>query len=262
MEDIFRVIRRTGHSRMVVKIVQEAVQKMATPDVQADPVKMGEFYEAIRKQIETTLTTLNPEDSVVLYDSAEIDTISSAGDKADYSAILDTMNGLLASSLKTMPSMLGMRITGSQSLSNTESLTFLKLVEGIRRPVESVMSRALTLAVRLTAGTDSYVKFKFNSVELRPEAELSAHRAVLQQDVMRKLSLGYISDDEAAHMLGMFPRAPGAPDLSGTMFLDHAAPTTQPKDMVTAQDGAAQKSNNEGTSNGPPTSQGSGSKKG
>lgn len=262
LEDIFRVIRRTGHSRMVVKIVQESVQKMATPDVQTDPVKMGAFFEEVRTQIEKTLSNLNPEDAVVLYDSAEIDSLSVAGDKADYTAILDTMNGLLASSLKTMPSMLGMRITGSQSLSNTESLTFLKMVAGVRTPVETIMSRAMTLAVRLTAGVDSYVKFKFNSVELRPEAELSAHRAVVQQDIMRKLSLGYITDDEAAHLLDMFPRAPGAPNLSGTGFMDPSGQATQPKDMTTAQDGAQQTSMNQGTSNGPAKSNGGGNPNG
>jgi hypothetical protein len=262
MEDIFRVIRRTGHSRMVVKVVQEAVQKMATPDVQADSVKMATFFNDVRTQIENTLSNLNPEDAVVLYDSAEIDSLSSAGDKADYTAILDTMNGMLASSLKTMPSMLGFRITGSQSLSNTESLTFLKFVEGIRRPVETVMSRALTLAVRLTAGTDSYVKFEFDSIELRPEGEMSAHKSVMQQEIMRKLSLGYLTDDEAAHMMGSFPRAPGAPNLSGTGFMPGTAEQVQPKDMTTAQDGAAQKSNNEGTSNGPAKSNGGGNPKG
>lgn len=262
LEDIFRVIRRTGHTRLVVKIVQEAVAKSAQTEVRTDPVKMAKFYEDTRKQIETTLNNLNPEDAVVLYDSAEIDTISAAGDKADYSSVLDTMNGMLASSLKNMPSMLGMRISGSQSLSNTESLTFLKLVEGVRRPVEAVMSRALTLAVRLTAGTDSYVKFTFNSVELRPEAELSAHRSVVQQNVMRKLSMGYLTDDEAAHALDVFPRSPNAPDLSGTMFMDMTKDTTQPKDMTTAQDGAQQTSMNEGTSKGPSKSNGGGSPKG
>lgn len=138
----------------------------------------------------------------------------------------------------------------------------LQMVAGIRRPVEAVMSRALTLAIRLLTGVDSYVKFTFNSVELRPEAELSAHRSVIAQNVMRQLSLGYLTDDEAAHKLGAFPRAPGAPNLSGTGFMDVNQQTTQPKDMTTDKDGAQQKSQNEGTSNGPSKSNGGGSPKG
>ena len=220
MEDIFRVIRRTGHTRMVVKIIQASVENMASPEVRDDPAKMADFFESVRVELEKNISALDPQDAVVTYDNVEMDSMGTAGDKADYSAVLDTMNGMLASSLKTMPSMLGMRMAGSQSLSNTESLTFLKLVQGIRLPIETVLSRTLTLAVRLVAGVDSYVKFEFNPVEIRPEAELSAHRAVLMQDIMRKLSLGYLTDDEAAHKLGMFPRAPGAPNLSGTQFMN------------------------------------------
>ena len=261
LEDIFRVIRRTGHTRMVVKIVQESVMKMADPDTLADATKLAAFFDTTRKQIETLLADLNPEDAVVMYDSAEIDSISSAGDKADYASMLDTLSGMLASALKTMPSVLGMRIGGSQSLSNTESLVFLKMVEGLRRPVETVMSRAITLAVRLVAGTDSYVKFQFKPVDLRPESELSAHRSVDFQNIMRKLSAGYLTDDEAAHLTGTFPRAPGAPNRSGTGFMDKTD-STQPKDMVTDKDGAQAKNLNEGTANGSATSNGGGNPNG
>ena len=242
IEDIFKVLRRAGHSRTVVKILQEAVQKAAPSDVRSDPAKLQAFLENTRKAIETSLTKLNPDDAIVHYDSAEVSNLATKGEKGDYSAILETMSGMLASSLKSMPSMLGMRLGGSQSLSNTESLTFLKMVEGIRRPVETVMSRALTLAVRVSTGMDVYVGFKFNPVELRPEAELSAHRSVEQQRVMRMLSMGYYSDDEAAHILGAFPRASGAPDLSGTMFMDKAtASPSEPDATSTVNEGAQQK---------------------
>lgn len=30
--------------------------------------------------------------------------------------------------------------------------------------------------------------------------------------------MGWVTDDEAAHILGYGPRAPGAPNLSGTLF--------------------------------------------
>lgn len=255
LEDIFKVLRRTGHTRLVVSIVQEAVQKMAPAEVQQDPVKMTQFFESTRAQIESLLQGLEPDEAIVSYDSASIDTVTSSGDKADYANILETLSGMLASSLKSMPSILGMRIGGSQSLSNTESLVFLKMVEGVRRPVETVMSRALTLAVRLAVGTDSYIKFTFNPVELRPKSELSAHESVNNQNVLRKLSLGQVTDDEAAFLMGSFPRAPGAPDMSGTLFMDSAG-ATNPKDMTTAQDGAQQKSMASGNNDNPPANGG------
>lgn len=262
MEDIIRVIRRTGHTRLVAKILQEAVQNNAPPEARDDPNAMAKYFESVRTEVEGVLKKLNPEDAIVAYDSVEIDSITAAGDKADYSAIIESFNGMLASSLKSMPSVLGMRMAGSQSLSNTESLLFLILAAGMRKPVETVMSRILTLAVRLAAGTDSYVKFKFKPIELRTDAELSAHRSVDLQTIMRKLSSGWLTDDEAAHLMGNFPRAPGSPNLSGTGFMDQNAATTQPKDMTTAQDGAQQKSGNAGNSNGPANPNGGGNPKG
>ena len=261
IEDIFKVIRRTGHTRLVVKILQEAIQKLAPPEVADDPNKMTQFYADVRTEVETTLKNLNPEDALVLYDTAEVSSASSAGDKADYSAILDTMSGMLASSLKTMPSILGMRIGGSQSLSNTESMVFLKLVEGIRTPVETVLSRALTLALRLTTGADCYVHFRFNPIELRSPGELSAHKSVELQTTLRQLSMGWLSDDQAAHLTNNFPRSPDAQDVSGTGFMDSAA-ATQPKDMQTNQDGAQQGAMNENKKKGAKKSNGGGSPNG
>jgi len=262
LEDIFKVVRRSGHTRIVVKVLQDAIKRIAPLETQNDPVKMAAFFDTVRTDIEKVLNDLNPEDALVLFDTAEATSISAKGDKADYASLLETMSGMLACSLKTMPSVLGMRIGGSQSLSNTESLVFLKLVEGARVPVETVMSRALTLGVRLLAGTDSYVKFEFNSVELRPDAELSAHRSVDQQNILRKLSLGQISDDEAAHLQGCFPRPPGAPNLSGTGFMSETSVVTQPKDMQTNKDGSQQSTMNESPKKGAPKSNGGGNPNG
>ena len=268
LEDVFKVIRRAGHSRLVAKLLQEAVQQMADPETQNDPEKMAQFFETVRKQVQDTLSQLGPDDALVTYDTVEIDAISAKGEKADYTAILETMSGMLASSLKSMPSMLGMRGAGSQSLSNTESLTFLKMVAGIRTPVETVMSRALTLATRLAGGSDSYVEFRFKSLELRTDSELSAHRAVLFQDCMRKLSIGYYTDDECAHALDMFPRSPGAPNLSGTLFMGELTggagdvPLTLPKDLASAGQGPQEKSGTSGNKKGIPNPSGGGNPNG
>lgn len=268
LEDVFKVIRRAGHSRLVAKLLQEAVQNMADPETQNDPEKMAQFFENVRKQVQDTLSQLGPDDALVTYDTVEVASISSKGEKADYTAILETMAGMLASSLKSMPSILGMRSQGSQSLSNTESLVFLKMCAGIRTPVETVMSRALTLATRLAGGVDAYVEFRFKPIELRTESELSAHKAVLYQDVMRKLSMGFYTMDEAAHALDMFPRGVSTVDLAGKLFMGELTgsagdPGIQPKDMVTQNDGAQQKSGNAGTkTSGIPPANGGGNPKG
>ncbi len=256
LESIWRVIRKSGHSRITAQIIEEKAKASAPPDVLADPKKMEAYLEKLRETIENVLSGTSPEDALVYFDSVDMQLMSAKGEKSDYTGLLDSYSGQLATSLKSMPSVLGVRLQGSQSLSNTESLIFIKNVAGIRTPVETVMSRALTLSTRLYAGTDSYVKFRFNPIELRPEAELSAHRSVDQQRVMRLLSIGMLSDEEAAHQLGTFPLPDGYQNLSGTFFMDAASDEAKPKDVDNT--GGQQRVLGEGTKSGSPNSSGGG----
>jgi hypothetical protein len=260
LEDVYRILRKSGHSRMVVKILQAEAKKGAPPEAQNDPKAMQTYLEGIRTQIETILSGLEPEEALVMYDTAEVSVLGQKGEKSDYTGLMDAFSGMLATSLKSMPSTLGLRISGSQSLSNTESLVFLKMVRMIQRPVETVISRALTLSTRLLAGTDSYIKFKFNAVDIRPESELSAHRSVDTQNILRKLSLGFISDEEASHLLGTGPLPAGFIPLSGTRFME-ANDATQPKDMNDTN-GPQERALAEGTENGSATSNGGGNPEG
>jgi len=260
IEDVYRLLRKSGHSRMVVTLIQEEVNKGIPPDIMDDPAKVQSYLEQVRSQVETLISGLEPDEAVVTFDSANIQILKTAGEKADYTALMDNFSGMLATSLKSMPSTLGLRISGSQSLSNTESLIFLKMVTAIQVPVEVIMSRIFTLSTRLLTGTDGYVKFKFKPVDLRPESELSAHRSVDTQNTLRKLSLGFLTDEEAAHLLGTGPRAPGSPPLSGTMFMDAAGNNdVAPKDAT--GDGAQERTLSEGTKGGSATSSGGGSDK-
>jgi len=251
LEDLSRVLRRSGHSRLVVKLLQESVKQSMPVDVQSDPAKMAEFFNSTRRDVELLLNKLEPEDALVAYDTVEVDMLSAKGDKADYTALLEILGSMMASSLKSMSSVLGLG-TGSQNLATTEALVYLKMVRSIQVPVETVMSRAITLNTRLLTGTDSYCLFKFKPINIRPESELSAHESVMFQAELQKLSLGLYTDEEFAHKVGTGPRAPGAPKLSGTLFMHQSA--TQPKDMQLNTDGQA-RNLNEGTSQGSPVSQ-------
>lgn len=218
VEDVRKVIRRSGHSRLTVKLDAAKVKASAPPEVQTDPAKLAAYLESVRDQVETLLAEIEPDDALVYFDSAEAELLNSqVGGQADYTPLLKSLAGILATSLKVPPSILGLRLEGSQSLSNTESLVFLKVVESLHQPVETVLSRAITLAVRLL-GQNAYALVRFNNVDFRPASELEAFSIMHQQRILEQLSLGFITDDEAAFLLKTGPRSPTAPPLSGTMF--------------------------------------------
>jgi len=234
IEDMRRVQRRGGHSRLIVTLDAEKVAAAATQEVRSDPDLLRKFMESVRTDVEDVVKAMEPEDALIAYDSVHTELLSSENFKAEYSDLVTAISGMLATSLKSHPSILGLRMGGSQSLSNTESLIFLKNAKAIQRPVEDVFSRALTLAARLF-GADIYVKFEFLPINLRPEDELEAFKTMKQQRVLELLSFGFITDEEAAQQMGTGPRSPTAPPLSGTLFelknnrANEASPNADPQ---------------------------------
>lgn len=217
VEDMRRVVRQTGQPRLLLKLNYEQVRASAPPEVQQDPEKLKSYIETFRSEVESEVKNLAPEDALVYYDLVEVDTAETVGEKSDYKDLLDALSGLTASSLKSNPSILGLRIGGSQNVASTESMLFAQVAEVLQSPVEEVFSRALTMAVRLL-GVDVYVKFQFMPIDLRPKHELAGHKAIEQANILELLSTGRITDDEAQFMLGLGPLPEGAPELSGTFF--------------------------------------------
>lgn len=222
IEDMRRVVRRTGHTRLVAQINAEQVREAAPEKAKQSEEQMRAHMEQVRTELQTIISNMEPEDALVVYDVAEVEDISAKGQKADYTELMQTLSGMAATSLKSHPSILGLRIEGSQSLSNTESLVFLQVAKAAQKAVATFMSRALTLATRLY-GPDVYVKSRFAPVNLRPEDELEAFRVMRQDRILDQLSLGLITDEEAREELDLPPMLPGMPRLSGTMFRDKSA---------------------------------------
>lgn len=216
-EDAWRVVTRAGMSRLVVKLAYDKVVASAAPEVRNDPAKLSAYLEEVRTVHETVLSDLSPDDALVVFDLAEVEALKVTGEKADLAELLTQMAGLVATALKSNPSALGLRVGGSQNTGSVESMLATKTARLFQKPVEEVLSRALTLACRLY-GVDVYVELTFGEIDLRPMTELEAHLAIKQNRVLELLSLGRVTDDEAQAMLGLGSLPPQAEQLAGTGF--------------------------------------------
>lgn len=221
IDSMRRVVNRTGHSRLVITLDAEKVKASATEEVQSDENKLMKYMSDVQTQVQRSVGQLNPEDSVVVFDSMEVDVKDIGGEKSDYVPLMQQVSNMQATSLKAPPSILGIRSEGSQSLANSETLVYLKIAKAIQGPVIDLLSRALTLAVRLL-GVQGYVKFEMDPIELRPDSEREAYKMTKQQRILSQLSLGMISDEHACLQLNVPYRTEMAP-LSGTRFLDKGA---------------------------------------
>lgn len=220
MNDIRRVVRKAIHPRVDVTIDEEKFRKLVPPEISADAEKMMAWMDAVISNLEGKINGLEPEDALVHFDTIGLEVVDHGNTNLsqEYAVLQGMADAKLASGAKVMPTVLGQG-KGTSNTASAETLMFMKYVEGtVWGKLNEMWSKMLTLGVRLL-GHDVYVEFTFNPIDLRPENELEAFKAMRQSRLMEQLSLGFITDEEAAIALtGHLPPA-GFKTLSGTMFM-------------------------------------------
>ena len=224
--DINRIISKVIHPRQKVKIDEEALRKHLSPEAQVDENVANAELNAIISSIESKINGLRPEDALVFLSSLDfvIENSSNSGLSSEYEVLQNIANARMSTGSKTNGTVLGFA-SGSSNIASSEILLFMKSATGaVKTPLEEFWSRAFTLSTRLF-GLDVVVEFKYNAIDLRPEAELVAFQQTKQMIILEQLSLGLISDEVASLQLtGKLPD-PGMKPLSGTGFRTNANPS-------------------------------------
>jgi hypothetical protein len=224
MNDVRRVVRKAIHPRATVTIDHEKFLKTLPQDVTTDEAKLRAHMAQVVSDIEAQINGLNPEDVLVLFDTLgfEIENGGNTNLSEEYKAVQGMADSRVVAGSKTMPTVLG-KSNGTSNVASTESMLFVKYVEGaVWGKLNEMFSKIFTLALRLL-GHDVYVTFTFDAIDLRPESELEAFKAMKQSRLLEQLSLGMISDEEASIKLtGHLPPTTMKP-LSGTGFFNAKA---------------------------------------
>ena len=217
INDLRRAFSKANLPRPTAKILLEKIKDDIPQEIRVDPAKFKTYMDNILSDIRSTMNDLRPEDALVYYDIIEVNHLS-AGNISSHNAVKEhkeLLNGKVASGLQTLPAVLGRGTTSTTS--STESMLYLRAVEGIQEKLNHMFSSHLTVGVRLL-GHDCYVEFAYEAPELRPKLESENFRAMKQSRVLEQLSLGMISDEEASIALtGGLPSG-NYTILSGTMF--------------------------------------------
>lgn len=229
MADLQRVVRRSVYPRMEVTVDEESIRKYAPAKAQHDPQEMDKYLDEVIGTVEDAINNLNPEDAVVHQNSIKVQMLTNGNISLsrEWETLENMTNAKTATGAKVLPAILGHNV-GSSNIASTETLLFMKNVEGsVQLKLNEIYSRALTLAVRLF-GLDCYVEFWYDDINLRPESELEAFKAMKQSRVLELLSLGIITDEDASLELTGYLPAATMPPLSGTMFKSANASTLNP----------------------------------
>lgn len=238
-DDVRRVLKRAVHPRFTGTIDAEKVKKNCPPEIANDPEKFSAYMSSVLSAIEGVVNGLNPEDALVAFDTVEWNYVQGGHDPSQIiERIQKVLNGKLAAGAKTLPVVLGHG--GTSNTSSTESLLYIKTADMLRRKLNEVYSRALTVAIRIM-GVEGYVEFRYADIELRPESELAAFRAMTTSNTLQLLSLGFITDEEAAVTLTGHVTPAGFKPLSGTGFYSSNAAGSQIADTSASNTSAMER---------------------
>lgn len=245
VNDLYRIMRKTGYPRMHIKVVEEVLRKNAPADARADENQMNLWMQQRLQEISTAVSTLSVDQAFVHSDAVEPGMMNekSAGVALDIKPMIETLNAQNQAGLKTMATIIGRGEAGVNTAS-VESRIFSMHADALNAPISAFMSDVLTLALRLS-GSTSRVEFGFDKVELRTELETEPQKTMKQNRLLMLLSEGVITDDDFHIEMFGRPKPAAVAELSGTKFMTPTKTADTPDGTATADpSGDAQQQSN------------------
>lgn len=241
MNNLRGAIYRTLNPRLMATIVEDKIKASCPPEIVNDPEAYAAFCTNVVESINTMLSDLTPDDALASFDSVTYSVLGEKG-SSNITDALSTMQKLVESKVaagaKTMPAVMGRDSAGGAA--STTAMLFLKNADVIRRKLNLLYSRALTVGCRLMA-QDVVVEFKYAELDLRPSSELEAYKSMQQSRILELLSIGFLTDESACIQLtGNLP-PDGFTPLSGTMFKAGAKAIASPDSQTSTMNGGKDK---------------------
>jgi len=213
MDNLRKVLNNQAWPKIKVVLDEQSVLQLAPPEVRQDPKKLIDFFNTYIGKVEDQLTGIDPDQNIIVWDTVkEIDFLESKGnfDPNAYAKLLESEQ---ISSFKSPPSVVGKG--GSQDtgegLASAELVIFRRTIKAYRSVIETLYSRAFTMAMRLN-GLQGFAKFRFKEFTLRPPEESAQFDSIRQDTVITAWEVGAIGDQEKdkkiRHMHGTDGPAP------------------------------------------------------
>lgn len=227
INDLYRIMKVVGYPRITLKVVEEVIRNRAPKELKDDPKKFNIWMNNQLTNIANKFDGIRPDQPFAHTDSIEPSILNQRqpGSGLQVSEIIDTLNAQNQAGLKVVATVLGRGESGVNTAS-VESRIFTLSAESVNGPIADIMSRILTLALRMS-GFDGKATVWFRHAELRPDLELESLRIQKQTRLLKDLSLGKISDEYYNIEMYGFLAPDGAQELSGTLFLN--SPSQDPE---------------------------------
>lgn len=223
INELYRIMKIVGYPRLDVTVLEEVLTANAPPAMRHNPDEMRSFVQGELGRVRAAISGLQPDQAFVHSNAYEAKIINEKNPSAglQIQGVIDVLDSQNQAALKVMPAVIGK--SSNATTASTEARLFALSADGLNRSVAGPLSASLTMATRL-AGYAGRIEVRFRPVELRPTIELEPQLTMKAARLKDDLSLGVISDAEYSMEMYGRPPAAGAPQLSGTGFLNAAEP--------------------------------------
>ena len=226
INELYRIMQVVGFPRMDITVMEQVLLQNAPPNLRSDPVAARQFVEGEISKIKAIYGQgLHSDQPLIHSDSVQTKIINekNPGAGLQIQQVIDVLDAQNQAALKVMPAVIGK--SNNLTTASVEARLFAMSADALNRTVADALSQMLTFASRM-AGYPGRVEFGFDKVEMRPELELEPQKIMRATRLKEDLSLGIISDEE--YTMAVYGRTPndGAPELSGTGFMQNGAAST------------------------------------
>lgn len=239
-DNLRKVLKNQAWPKIKIVIDEKAVANTAPPEVKNNGKKLIEYMNTYIGKIEDQLTGIDPDQNIIIYDTIKEISFLESNSKFDPTPIAKLLDSEQISGLKTPPSVVGKggSTRTAEGLASAELVIFRRCIKAIRALVETLYSRAYTLALRLK-GFGGYAEFKLDEFSLRPPEESAQYDAIRQDNVIEAWIVGAIGDQEMQLKLRQSHGFDGEPPADAKERED---PRTQKADMQTERTPESRKS--------------------
>lgn len=217
LRDLQAVVHNQGYPRLEVEVLQEVVMQRVEQFLPqllqpGNEKELGEYLEAELNTIADHFAGLQPDDTVVHWDSSKAKAIGveGKGPMIDVSKLIQIIEARIATGCKTFLTLLSRHTGTAEGSRKTDVLVYQKGIAGIQKVASVGWGRALTVALNLL-GRQGTVEWTYEAPDMRTPDEQERDFASRITNAQRLLDSGAL--DEAGFYQYVFDRTASQEDI-------------------------------------------------
>ncbi len=213
LQDLKAVVHNQGYPRLDISMMEEIMLKNVPNQYKNNPTAQQTWLKERMDEMLKHFNSLNPDDALVHWDSVKVEYLKSgnSGPMIDIKKLIDIIDTQIATSLKTLLTILSRHQGSTETYSSVDTQIYIKNVESARSITKRFWQRAFSLSARVR-GTQTKVEADYAPIDLRSENEVEKDRKAKISNYVTAESNFYITGEEAAQevrwTLGLDPKIP------------------------------------------------------